>query len=406
MQRRSLRRKKVQTPRHSVVLSKSRALICLDQEKIRKDYIRKCKRSIKDLEKVKKEILDYEQNDLPSYEKWYHSQFGKLMSEIREFHEKAKELFFKIREIEYYKHKKKITYYEAFLLVEDKLKNPEKYREEETEQSEFSDEDYEFRYEFEEDDEDSDFEKEYFDEDEFSDFEDTQHTNPELEREIQNAFAEFLRDNPEYAHLAKNPRIYKLLYENFRKKFYEDFHFNHKQKSEIQTDLELRIKAKYRELARKLHPDYRKESSPYLDELWYEVQKAYKDKDYNRLEMLLALSSIHQGDFHADFSISQILDVQREFKDQIKALRARLKEVKKHEAWGFSKLESTKPLEKKISKRLHENLEEEKQNYEYFKLILEKWSTPPRKTSSNNIERQNKTKEQEDRELFVGFLFD
>ncbi len=368
MQKRTPRKKKLQSQKSNIILSNSKNLICLNQEKVRKDYIRKCKRSIKDLEKIKQEILNYEKNDLPSFEKWYNSQFGKLLSEIREFHEKAGELYHKIREIEYYKNKKKISYYEAFLLVEDKLKNPEKYKEEEPEHEyfEFSDDG---EYEFEENEDDDFFNS------------NSNYYEPSIEEEIKNAFSEFLRENPEYFHFSKNPKIYKILYENFRKNFYENYYFNHKEKTKSENDLEIRIKAKYRELARKLHPDYRQESHPHLDELWYEVQKAYKDRDLNRLEMLLALSSIHQGDFNSNFSISQILDVQKEYKEQIKALRARLKQIKKHEAWGFSKLESTQSLEKKISKRLNENLWEEKQNYEYFQLLLQKWSTPPKTNS-------------------------
>lgn len=395
----SRKKKTVKQENPKIILSKSKALICLNQEKIRKDYIRKCKRSMKDLEKVKKEIIDYETNDLPMFEKWYHSHFGATLSEIRETHEKAKELFHKIREIEYYQRKKNISYYEAFLLVEDKLKNPEKYKEEEEPEHDY--------FEFSEEEEDfSEWdEQETYERNSFN-----SQTDPEIEKQIEQAFQEFLRENPEYSRFSKNSQIYKILYETFRKRFYEEFINKHEAyKHKYEDDLEARIKAKYRELVRKLHPDYRKESNPYFDELWHEVQAAYKRKDLNRLEMLLALSSIHQGDFSVSFSVSQILEVQNEFKAQIKALRARLKLIKKNEAWGFSKLETTKPLEKKISKRLNENLFEEKENLAYFQYILKKWSTPPKQKPDPTPKNNMKTKpilEVDEKEFYWSFLFD
>lgn len=352
----------------------TKALVCIDQSKIRKEYIKKCKRTMKDLEKAKKEILEYENNDLPNYNKWYNSTFGNKLSQIRETHEKAGELFHTLREIEYYKNKKKISYYEAYLLVEDKKKNPDKYKEEEEPGHEY------YEYTDEDDWEDEDYGA-------FDDFdsEEDPESDPALEKEIEEAFKDFLRKNPEAAKAASHPKIRKVMFESFRK-FYksnqESFESDHENSNSEKNNFELRLKSRYRQLVRKLHPDYCKDRTAHIDNLWHEVQRAYQSKDLDRLDMLLAISSINEGDFNADFSVSQILDVQKEYKDQLKAIRSKIRQAKKELSWGFSKLKSTAHIGKIIDKQLTSTYLEEKSNLDHFQMLLRHWSTPPQTKNS------------------------
>ena len=383
-----MRLKKLKTvSKTSAVNTEVKALTCIDQKKVRKEYIKKCKRTMKDLEKAKQEILNYENIDLPIYNKWYHSTFGNKLSLIRETHEKAAEIYHTLMEIEYYKNKKKISYYEAYLIVEDKKKNPEKYKNEEEKEHEY----YEYTEEDDWEDEDYGF---YED----SRFETEEDTDPELEKEINEQFEIFLKNNPSARNAAQNPKIRKFFYESFRK-FYKanrtDFYENYTQPKPNKNEFEIRLKVKYRELVRKLHPDYIKERTPHLDNLWHEVQKAYKAQDLERLEMLLALTSIQEGDFSSDFSISQILNVQNEYKQQLKAIRSKIREAKKQPAWGFSKLTSTKVIQKKIERELDESYREEKRNLEHFQELLKIWSTPPdnKPKPTKNLIQINKEEE-------------
>jgi hypothetical protein len=347
----------------------TRALVLVDQEKIRKDYIKKCKRTMKDLEKAKKEILEYENTDLPSYHKWYNQTFGNKLSLIRETHEKAGELFHTLKEIEYFKNKKKISYYEAYLLVQDKKKNPDKYKEEEEASHEY--------YQYSDEDDWNDEDYGVFDDEDFA--HDNPDSTPEMEAEIEEAFAEFLRSNPEAARDAKHPKMRKVLFEFFRSYYYDTKEQREGSftPSQAKENMESRIKARYRQLVRRLHPDYCKERTEHLDNLWHEVQIAYQAKDLERLDMLLAISSINEGDFNADFSVSQILDVQKEYKDQLKAIRSKIRKAKKEPSWGFTKLKSTAQIGKVIDRQLTANYHEEKRNLEHFQLILQEWSKPP-----------------------------
>ena len=84
-----------------------------------------------------------------------------------------------------------------------------------------------------------------------------------------------------------------------------------------------------------------------MQDLWHEVQEAYKANDLERLETILAISNIQTGDFSEEISVSQILNVQSEYKNQLKSIRAQIRKAKKRVEWGFSKISNTQPLSKK-----------------------------------------------------------
>jgi len=67
-----------------------------------------------------------------------------------------------------------------------------------------------------------------------------------------------------------------------------------------------RVKALYRVLVRRLHPDLRDDASAGVSALWHEVQEAYAASDVAHLEILLALVDIEANTMGAQTSISQM----------------------------------------------------------------------------------------------------
>ena len=98
----------------------TRALVVIEQTKVRKKYIQGCKRTIKDLEKAKQEWEEFQSVDVPSYEQWYNQSFGSDLSQIREAHAKAQDLNSTLQEIRYWMMKRDMSPYEAYKLVMDR----------------------------------------------------------------------------------------------------------------------------------------------------------------------------------------------------------------------------------------------------------------------------------------------
>lgn len=361
----------------------TRALVVIEQTKIRKKYIQGCKRTIKELDKVKKEWEDYQTIDVPEYEKWFNVNFGSDLTKIREAHAKAQDLSSTLQEIQHWMMKKNISPYEAYKLVMDRKANPEKYRamdEAEAEREREQERKWNKKHgkglfddDYDDDDGDDFFEEDFFEEEE------------ELsEEELKMMFEFFIQANPSIKSKMKDRAFYDFMFERFK----EDVLGKKKSSStdsHTNANTEDRIKAIYRTLVRKLHPDFQTEITPHMQELWHEVQDAYKSKNLEKLETILAISNIQTGDFSEEISVSQILNVQSEYKMQLKSLRAQIRKAKKKVQWGFSKLTNTKPLSKKIKDDLKTELSHQLFHVQEFENQLKAWSRPMTRVSKNRF---------------------
>ncbi len=361
--------------------NQTRALVVIEQTKVRKKYIQGCKRTIKDLEKAKQEWEDYQNIDVPSYEKWYNGNFGSDISQLREAHAKAQDLHSTLQEIRYWMMKKNISPYDAYKLVMDRKANPEKYRASDEEQAE-REREKERKW-------NEKFKKDFFGEDEKDEFDDEEEGgffeegSEPSEEELKMMFEIFIQANPSIKSKMKDKAFYDFMFERFKEDVLGKKSSNSSGKESIHTSTEDRIKAIYRTLVRKLHPDFQTEITPHMQDLWHEVQEAYKAKDLERLETMLAISNIQTGDFSEEISVSQILNVQSEYKNQLKSLRAQIRKAKKKVEWGFSKLSNTQPLSKKIKTELKAELNQHKYHIQEFEEQLKAWSKPMMKVSKN-----------------------
>lgn len=334
------------------------ALVPVDQKKIRKKYIQGCKRTIKELDKAKIEWNQYHSSDIPEFEKWYNQEFGKSLTEKRELHEKAQELYQLIADTHFWKRRKQCSWKRAYEYAIDCKQNPEKY-EKELEKERREREKY-----YEEEERRERERRESFSSDPEFDEED------ELtDDEISFLFDAFLEDNPSIKKQIKNEDMYDFFFQRFRESFRgnESLSEEDGQDSKSETN-ENKVKSVYRELARKLHPDFNKDQSDFNRELWYEVQEAYRNNDFEKLETLLAISNIQNGNFTEEFSISQILNVQYEYKLQLKSIRSQIRKAKKTKEWGFSKLNDKRKLKTSLSqemKMLKNNIKKDINDFQY-----------------------------------------
>lgn len=118
-----------------------------------------------------------------------------------------------------------------------------------------------------------------------------------------------------------------------------------------------RLKERYRLLVRKLHPDLNSNLTAEEKELWNQVQRAYHERDLEKLDLLIALSDAFSGDIRRSGSLFQLRRAAREIDRLISPLRRKLDDLKQHRAWKFSELRDRSPLSRAVEAELRKALQ-------------------------------------------------
>ena len=346
-------------------------LVIIDNAPIREKYIQVFKKISRELEKARSDWAVYEQEDQPAFTKWLNSTFGRELTALREIEDKVMEMEELLNDIEDCKYMNRFSYYKAYEYVMKRRANPEEFPDEDSD-DDFNNDKQHNGFSSNHND---DYNKEYI-------------PNEEEFREL---FTMFLMDTDPV--LLKKLKGNRLLFEELLQAFKQEF-FNagsdrfsqKKEKSRSQAEnktdknnTDTRLRDLYRMLVRKLHPDCRKEKNDKYDAIWHEVQTAYRDRNFERLEMLAALYDIHSGNFYETSSISQIIQIQQEYKSQLKALKAQIRWVKDNPAWEFSKKNNREQLGKRIKKDLAAATGHLKNQLNDMEYVLSQWAVPPKK---------------------------
>ena len=100
---------------------------------------------------------------------------------------------------------------------------------------------------------------------------------------------------------------------------------------------EARITALRRELAFALHPDQSDAGDdPARLELWHQVQEAVEARDLDRLEVLHAHLQVLRGELSPGTPVSRLLALTHMYRRSRDALRRRIRALRKEAEWGFS----------------------------------------------------------------------
>jgi hypothetical protein len=117
-----------------------------------------------------------------------------------------------------------------------------------------------------------------------------------------------------------------------------------------------RVKALYRILVRRLHPDLRDDSSASVSALWHEVQEAYAAGDVPHLEILLALIDIEANTMGAQTSIGQMRAILAELERAARALEKSLMEAEGEDSWDFAQCGPDADLRLRVGRQLESEL--------------------------------------------------
>lgn len=291
-----------------VKLSSDRRIILLDQEPLRAEAGRAARKKIGEMEKLSSSLEEFEKTILPAYTRWEEETLGPLLAEERQLNAK----------IDHLEHLLSTASLEALFTGRDPS---EIYADIAREQQEWEErqaggEPDRSEPESEpEPEEDPDAKREFTDE----------------EREFRSYVRYAIGEDPDYF----DKRQYKKLFNEYRewKKRREEDCGSATQKKQ---DIPARVKELYRVLVRRLHPDTGKSrKDPNTQRLWHDLQNAYAAMDVERLEVLLALTDLHESGSAIRSTLYHLRKVAKEMERTVRDLKNRFREARSSPAWQF-----------------------------------------------------------------------
>lgn len=139
-----------------------------------------------------------------------------------------------------------------------------------------------------------------------------------------------------------------------------------------------RLKELYRHLVRRLHPDTGKAHDPFLESLWHDLQEAYKTRDLERMELLLAITDVNTGGDAVQSTLFHIRLVSRKLGSTLAGLKKRIGGIRKSEAWKFWHAKDRKEVEKSLRKAAESRVEKEEMNLAQLEAEVAWWKSQAR----------------------------
>jgi len=291
-----------------VKLSSDRRIILLDQEPLRAEAGRAARKKIGEMEKLSSSLEEFEKTILPAYTRWEEETLGPLLAEERQLNAK----------IDHLEHLLSTASLEALFTGRDPSEIYADIAREQQEWEERQAGGEPDRSESEpepEPEEDPDAKREFTDE----------------EREFRSYVRYAIGEDPDYF----DKRQYKKLFNEYRewKKRREEDCGSATQKKQ---DIPARVKELYRVLVRRLHPDTGKSrNDPNTQRLWHDLQNAYAAMDVERLEVLLALTDLHESGSAIRSTLYHLRKIAKEMERTVRDLKNRFREARSSPAWQF-----------------------------------------------------------------------
>jgi hypothetical protein len=118
---------------------------------------------------------------------------------------------------------------------------------------------------------------------------------------------------------------------------------------------EIRLKACYRKLAKRLHPDHSELEGPVREKRWHEIQAAYQNQDLEGLLRVEAVCDMDEEGLSVKLGLARLRDLAAYHKSHLIPIRNALRTAKKDVAFGFAECGPTAALEREIAGDLKYN---------------------------------------------------
>ncbi len=274
-------------------------MVVLDGATLKQNALKKCQQTFQQIQKIQHQIIQYNKEQKPAYDKWLNYYFGEQLSNINQLVDEIREKRRIISEVQEELYYFNISLTDAY----DKVKRR--------------------------------MEEGYFSEDIYQNKERVNYNFYEV------------TDEDDVMGEELNEFFSKMGIDEEQKK----------KKSKYMELKEKKFKERYHYLASKLHPDKKgKELTEEEKELWNEIQIAYKNNDDKTLEGLFARYKVSAGDIHQASSLFDLRMSEKKLSISLRKLKEKRRQIKKTEAWGFIKLNETKrfALQSQKAKELKE----------------------------------------------------
>jgi|GEM_PF-1562715 hypothetical protein len=330
--------------------TKEKGLITLNQTIIRKKALGECQKTLKKIDKVKQEIDQFEKKDKPAYDRWIQENFGELIQKIKSWSLEIQEKRALIDEVQEEAFIQNITFIEAFQIVKYRREHPEEFIKEENKKS--GEENF---------------------------WENTVEDEEDIFREDLNDF--FKRFNEKYNMNSEE-------FESFKKGL------NGEANSKKPQDRDARLKERYRLIVQRLHPDKNKNASQMERELWHDAQEAYKKKDLEKLDFIIALFNIRFGSIGMESTIFDLKTANSKLEKTLKQFGQMIRRAKSEPAWLFLSLKPAKlsSLKNEAAKEFKDYERITSIELREINSILSKWEKASLEAANNTYSKRRTEK--------------
>lgn len=136
-----------------------------------------------------------------------------------------------------------------------------------------------------------------------------------------------------------------------------------------------RLKELYRALARRLHPDSQREMTAQKTEWWHQAQAAYEAHDTEQLEVILTLCEIGDSGTTAHTSASRLQRITAQLKTSLRELKRQLAGKRKDPAWSFSLRTDHEVLAVQMRRALRGELQGLREHWQRTQELIATWKT-------------------------------
>ncbi len=322
----------VVTPKHQVKVC--RTLLVVDNAPLLKGHRARYQKVLKEVSKAEQELVRHQSKDGPEFDQWYHSTFGKQLTELRkgeeEIHVSAR-ILMDVEELVMRDGCADYIAYHRIKLREQGLPDPYEPKVPKKTSGRVDDDD---------------------DADDFDPF------GGQFDAEEKDAFADFVK---------QQAKAYKKAHGQFPPG-YDDIMRNLGQVPSAPPPPS-NHKQIYRQIVSRLHPDRAAKFSPIEQALWHEAQTAYRAGDTAALEVILARCEAAQDGVEITRA-SLIVGMIAQARASLSQLRERLRDYKKHPSWNFTSQKDRAVLKRRILRQFDLDLEDQAWRLEGIRMDL------------------------------------
>ena len=301
-------------PRKKAVLPPM-PIVLVDSTRLRQEIKKEYDEVVRELSKARQELDHFHQHDVPKFSRWVSTQFGALLTEIRETSHKLHEnqvLLFEIEREVMYSGISHLGAYERIMQRRKRRQDGAKT----AENGEYAEEEREPEFDF---------------------------GSSEQDFRSQGDF-----ENPETAKQSRH--------------------------DSLPENALARLKELYRAVVRRLHPDTQKETTPQKIEWWHQAQAAYEAGDAAQLEVILSLCEIQEAGSSERTSLSVLKRIIEQFRSSLRQIQHQTTRYRRDPAWKFSQRQEFEKLKSEIGRKLKQDLRTMQEELRWIEQQLAIWS--------------------------------